>query len=94
MVYSNPIVDFEICSGRIVVYNDTHAYGFGYNDSSGSGWYAKTLSGPVVYTEAAGNRIVLGNASNAYGFGYNGTSGSSWYTTTLSPGVNSTIGTH
>lgn len=70
--------------GRIVIYTATHAYGFGYNETSGSNWYTVTLSGTFLGAIASDSNIVIYTTTNAYGFGKNFTSGSNWYTATLS----------
>ncbi|MBK6754161.1 MAG: hypothetical protein IPG69_11360 [Flavobacteriales bacterium] len=70
-------------SGRIVLCTSSNAYGFGYNDVSGSGCYSTVLNGEVVFTAVALARIEIWTATNGYGFGYNEVSASSWCGTTL-----------
>jgi hypothetical protein len=73
--------------GRVVVYNQSNAYGFGRNITSGSGWYSRSLDGPVVAALASDSAVVLYTATSAYGFGPNSTSGSNWYTQSLNGSV-------
>lgn len=65
--------------GRIVLYHDGAAYGFGRNNTSGSNWYGRSLDGPVLGSAASDTCVVIWTATAAYGFGPNNTSGSGWY---------------
>lgn len=69
--------------GRVVIYSATEAKGFGFNSTSGSGWYNTTLNGTVLGAVASDSCVVIYTTTNAYGFGFNSTSGSGWYTTSL-----------
>lgn len=69
--------------GRVVVYSATEAKGFGFNSTSGSGWYTTSISGTILGVIASDSSVVIYTGTNAYGFGYNSTSGSGWYTTSL-----------
>jgi hypothetical protein len=70
--------------GRIVMYNATHAWGYGFNETSGSFFYNLTLSGTLLGALASDSNIVIYTTTHAYGFGYNGTSGSGWYQRVMS----------
>ncbi len=69
--------------GRVVIYSATEAKGFGFNSTSGSGWYNTTLNGTVLGAVASDSCVVIYTTTNAYGFGFNSTSGSSWYNITV-----------
>lgn len=69
--------------GRVVLWNANTAYGFGFNETSGSGWYVQSLNAPVVAALATDSNVVLYTANTAYGFGKNSTSGSGWYVQSL-----------
>jgi hypothetical protein len=73
--------------GRAVLWNSNTAYGFGFNETSGSNWYVQSLNGPVVAALASDSNVVLYTATTAYGFGKNSTSGSGWYVQTLNEEV-------
>lgn len=66
--------------GRIVLYNATNAWGYGYNDTYGSFFYSISLSGTLLGALASDSSIVIYTSTHAYGFGKNNTSGSGWYT--------------
>lgn len=70
--------------GRIVIYNATNAWGYGYNEISGSFFYSITLSGTLLGALASDSNIVIYTTTHAYGFGKNNTSGSGWYTRVMS----------
>ena len=70
--------------GRIVLYNSTNAWGYGYNETSGSSFYNITLSGTFLGVLASDSNVVVYTTTNAYGFGKNNTSGSGWYTQAMS----------
>lgn len=70
--------------GRVVLYSDAIAYGFGNDLSYGSGWYSKIINGPVLGAIASDSNIVLYTSTTAYGFGKNNSYGSSWSTVSIS----------
>jgi hypothetical protein len=70
--------------GRIVIYNSTNAWGYGFNETSGSNFYSITLSGSLLGAVASDSSIVIYTTTHAYGFGKNNTSGSGWYTRVMS----------
>jgi len=70
--------------GRIVMYNATNAWGYGFNETSGSNFYSITLSGTLLGALASDSNIVVFTTTHAYGFGKNNTSGSAWYTRVMS----------
>lgn len=69
--------------GRVVVYNDQVAYGFGRSSTGGSGWVSTILSGPVLGALASDTIVVLYTTQNAYSFGTSSTGGSGWISTIL-----------
>ena len=73
--------------GRVVLWNANTAYGFGFNETSGSNWYVQSVDGPVVAALASDSNVVLYTANTAYGFGRNNTSGSGWYVQSLNSEV-------
>jgi hypothetical protein len=83
-----------VSSGRIVIYSNTEAKGFGFNSTSGSSWYSTTFNAAPVGHVAGGDRIVVYSNTEAKGFGFNETSGSSWSSTTLNNPPVDHIGTH
>lgn len=70
--------------GRIVIYSSTNAWGYGFNEVSGSNFYSISISGTLLGAIASDSNIVVYTTTNAYGFGKNNVSGSGWYTRTLS----------
>ncbi|MBS1941473.1 MAG: hypothetical protein JST38_11435 [Bacteroidetes bacterium] len=69
--------------GRVVVYNDQAAYGFGRSSTGSSGWISTILSGPVLGAVASDTLVVLYTAQNAYSFGPTSTGSSGWISTIL-----------
>jgi len=69
--------------GRIVIYNATNAWGYGFNEVSGSNFYQNSLSGTLLGAIASDSNIVVYTTTHAYGFGKNNTSGSGWYSRTM-----------
>ena len=69
--------------GRIVFYNTTNAWGYGFNEVSGSQFYSTSLSGTLLGAIASDSNIVVYTTTHAYGFGKNNTSGSGWYTKSM-----------
>lgn len=69
--------------GRVVLWNASTAYGFGFNGTSGSNWYVQSLNGPVIAALASDSSVVLYTATSAYGYGKNDVSGSGWYVQSL-----------
>lgn len=74
----NSIKSINAKSELIVVYTETHAYGFS-SSSSGSGfWNEKKLTGTVVGAVASNNSIVVYTGTYAYAFYQFNSGSSSW----------------
>lgn len=73
--------------GRVVVWTANAAFGFGFNETSGSSWYVQSINAPVIAALATDSNVVLYTANTAYGFGKNSTSGSGWYVQSLNDEV-------
>jgi hypothetical protein len=70
--------------GRIVVYSNSHAYGYGKTSAGSSFWAEIQLNGVFEGAIASDSTVVIYTSTNAYGFGETFSGTSAWYTVALS----------